>query len=360
MYRTPSAANRNTYSDNTGPRSDADQTTREFNDSVELIFENIEDNGVSHHVDSASSFIEGPNTRLSKRSPKNLYELAREYTYDGNYRAAGQTFELASLRYTESKRPNFWGAVRSEFLAALMKMADFRGSPQSIVARFVQELSRFLVRERHKYNQADPVTRNLVELHKLLTSLKMSTQWASWLITQQRALQIWVPILGPEHPKIKMMRNNIATNKVAKRVNLSKETWRIEGAENMVPETFELDGNAHLRSIGNFLHLCDGSPDDLLHKFRLLENSDILGRQFQQEIRLLRYGRSMSMLGCYYSFLQQFDAAGKAFQESDDTCNTKLVWRLSFTVYFGMPSTKPEFETRKASESSYVKRTRFS
>jgi hypothetical protein len=59
-----------------------------------------------------------------------------------------------------------------------------------------------------------------------------------------------------------MIRNNIAGMKVVKIMDLTKETWRSEDAENMVPETFELSSNRHLRSIGNFLDLCDGSPDD--------------------------------------------------------------------------------------------------
>ena len=37
---------------------------------------------------------------------------------------------------------------------------------------------------------------------------------------------------------IKKMRGNIAGMKLRKPVNLDEETWRIEGEENMVPETF--------------------------------------------------------------------------------------------------------------------------
>jgi len=66
----------------------------------------------------------------------------------------------------------------------------------------------------------------------------MSAGWASELITQQRTLPIWTPILGLEHPMIKKMRGNIAGMKLRKPVNLDEETWRIEGEENMVPETF--------------------------------------------------------------------------------------------------------------------------
>jgi hypothetical protein len=309
IYRTPSNGNRNPYSDNPGSTSDADHTTREFNDSVELIFENIE---AYELVDSALSHIEGPNARLSEK----LFTLGSSLAIDGNYRAAEQAYKLARLHYAALCGPNDWRTVGAEFRAALMKAADFPGCPQTITARFAQELSHFLMRERQIYNQANPQESDLVELRKTLTGLKMNTEWASYLITQQRALQIWEPVLGPEHSKIKLMRTQIAKMKKTRPVDLNQETSLIQDAEDSLP-TFEPNNYSQLKSIGGLLHLCDGSPDDLLRKFRALENSDILSRQFQQEIELLRYGRSRSLLGGYLSFLRRFDDAEKAFQESD-------------------------------------------
>lgn len=99
----------------------------------------------------------------------------------------------------------------------MMKAAGFPGCPQSIIARFTQELSHFLMRERHKYTHANPQVRSLQKLCKTLTALKMNTKWASTFITQQRAVQIWEPILGPEHRKIKTMRDNIAIMRANKK-----------------------------------------------------------------------------------------------------------------------------------------------
>jgi len=147
MYRTPSAANWNTYSDNPGPRSDADQTTREFNDSVEFIFENIEGNGLNHQADSPSSLVKDPNARLSRKQLDDLFYLGRDLACDGNYRAAEQKFKLVSLGFAEFDWQNDWNTVGAGFVAALMRAADFPGCPQSIIARFTQKLSRFLMRE---------------------------------------------------------------------------------------------------------------------------------------------------------------------------------------------------------------------
>lgn len=208
--------------------------------------------------------------------------------------------------------------VGLEVIAALMKAADFPGCPQSIIARFTQVLSRFLMRERQKYTHANPQVRSLQELRKTLTALKNSTRWASTLVTQQRAVQIWEPILGPEHPKIKTMRDNIAIMRADKRnLDLDSGTSQIRGAEDLLQEAFVPDDIPELRPIGDFLHLGDGSPADLLERFHALENSDISSRQIQQEIALLRYGRSRSLLGGYYSFLGRFNDAETAFQESD-------------------------------------------
>jgi hypothetical protein len=317
IYYTPSSGDRNPYSNDPGPFHDSDQITREFNSSVELIFGNLQDDELDYQLDSPSSRLQGPSAILSNGNPRTLAKSADNLAFDGNYREAGQRYKLASIMLAERYGSSDWETVGEEISAALMKAADFPGCPQSIIARFTQELSRFLMRERQKYTHTNPEVRSLQELCKTLTALKSTTKWASALITQQRAVQIWEPILGSEHPKIKKMLDNIAIIRAGKVVNLDSETSQIQGAEDLLQETFVPDDIPQLRPLGDFLHLDDGSPVDLLEKFHALENSDISSRQIQREIALLRYGRSRSLLGGYYSFLQRFNDAETAFQESD-------------------------------------------
>jgi hypothetical protein len=317
IYYTPSNGNGNPDSNDPGPFHDSDQITREFNSSVERIFGNLQDDELGYQVDSPSSRLQSPSAILSNGDPRTLFISANNLAFDGNYREAGQRYKLLSLMLAERYGSSDWETVIGEIMAALMKAADFPGCPQSIIARFNQELSRFLIRERQKYIHADPQVRSLQELRNTLTVLKMNTKWAGTFITQQRAVQMWEPILGPEHPKIKTMRDNIAIFRTdTKVVNLDSETTRIQGAEDLLEETFVPDDIPQLKPIGDFLHLSDGSPAELLEKFHALENSDVSSRRIQQEIALLRYGRSRSLLGGYYSFVKRFDDAETAFQES--------------------------------------------
>lgn len=209
-----------------------------------------------------------------------------------------------------------YAVVAVEFYATLMKAAVFPGCPQSLIARFTQEFSRFLIRERRLYNQSDAQSRSLAELNKTLTSLRMHAKWAASLVTKQRFLQIWEPVLGPKHKKIQLIRSHIAEMKNWTTITLEQNPELIQDVENS-SEAFKIDDFPDLGSISNLLHLCDGSPDDLLRKFRALENSNISNSQIQQNMWQLQHGRSRSLLGGYYSFLQKFDDAEKAFQESN-------------------------------------------
>jgi hypothetical protein len=315
IYRTPSSHNRIQYSDSSGPHRNSDHQIREFNDSVEWIFGNTEEYELGHQGDFPELRLSDPGARVSMGKYWNLYHSAIELTYDGKYRQAGQSYKLASLYLAKIHEPKRWTVVASEFNAALMKAAEFPGCPQSIVARFMQEQSRFLIRERQWYSQANERERSLADLGTTLTCLKMNAEWASRLITQQRALQIWEPILGPEHPKILDMYGSIVSMRASKTADLDKETWRIQPDEHL-SGPYELDKIPQLRSLGNLLHLCDGSPEELLQKFHALEKSSISNDQIQRDFALLKYGRSRSFLGGYYSFLKRFDDAEKAFQES--------------------------------------------
>ncbi|KAH7060370.1 hypothetical protein B0J12DRAFT_736722 [Macrophomina phaseolina] len=118
-------------------------------------------------------------------------------------------------------------------------------------------------------------------------------------------------------PKIKAMRENIAALRVQAPVDLDKITSGIEDLDDSSEGAFEPDNVPRMRFIDGLLHLGDGPQDDLLEKLRILENSETSIHKIQEEMALLQYGRSRSLLGVFYSFLSLFDDAEKAFQESD-------------------------------------------
>lgn len=313
IYYTPSSGNGDARSNKPSTVQSIRQATIEFNSSVEQIFGDSTNDGLGHRASSPSLSIRSSSVISFRGNPDNIYISAMNNIYDGDYRVAGQKCHLAALRYAEMYGSSSWLAVSAEFHAAVIKATEFAGCPQSIAARIVQELSHFLMRERQKYIHANRQTSS-IEQHKTLASLKMNARWLINLMVQQRAIQIWEPVLGSEHPKIKQMHDNIAVMRVRPSVDLNKDTSWIE--EEAFVEGFEPDNIPRFNSIADLLHLEDGPPNDLLEKFRALENSDITSRKLREELALLRYGRSRSMLGGYYSFLGRYNDAEKAFQES--------------------------------------------
>jgi hypothetical protein len=292
--------------------------TREFNGSVEEIFGNTSPHESVHQEELLSSHFQTSNGILSRQEASKLKDSAIDHIFSCEYRVAGQELELLGLYSAQKYGPSAWPTVGTELIAAFMNAAAFPGCPQTVIARFAQELSRFSMRETQKYNLANPQTRSLTELRQTLATLKANTECLAALIGQQRALRIWEPILGPEHPKIKLIRDEITfINWFPNRTEPERESWLAQAERNLLPGTLNLGEILQLKSIGGLLCLGEGPPDDLLAKFHALESSDIAGHQIQQDIAHLQYGRSRSLLGGYYSFLKRFDEAEKAFQESD-------------------------------------------
>ncbi|KAK2765373.1 hypothetical protein FQN54_008219 [Arachnomyces sp. PD_36] len=340
LYLTPSENYRPSPEVNPSP------ITEEFNNSVETIFEtNLEHDEPAQRPNSTSPPLSTRSTPLLSQDPRRCHDLAKAHLFNGNYRAAHDMFDRCRLLYrnSQTRGPNHWVTVMEELNAAMMKAAVFAGSPQNIVARIAQELSNFLIRERQKYTRANPEERDLQGLRKTLTALKLSSKFCSQVIMQQRALEIWEPILGPEHPKIKQMHDNIALKKMSKqRVNLDLEPLLVEYVDTLPEEIIDLDNCPRLASIVDMLHLDDGHPDELRRNLNALENSDALGREKRRQVKLLRYGRSRSLMGMYYSFLGRGDDADKAFRDGNRYMEyeSNVEMKLHRTLWFAEHGTR--------------------
>jgi hypothetical protein len=244
---------------------------------------------------------------------------ARNNSFDGDYNGAAQKFHYLRIRLAKILGPNHFIVVGLEFHAAILRIAEFPGSPQSIAARIMQELSCFLMRERQRYIQAAQQATGSMDLRKMIKALKSTATWYTSLLVQQRALQIWEPLLGPEHVKIQRMHDNLAIMRMSPLIK-DRPTTQAEQEEVEVEEdlddSLDFENLVALRSIKDLLHLEADSPQHLLEKFQALEKSDIAGCRLRQDLTFLRYGRSRSMLAGYYSFLERHDVAEKAFQDS--------------------------------------------
>ena len=305
IYHTPSNNHGTPRSNDANSSRAAREATIEFNNSVEDIFRNGISSAIDHQANSLTQSITGS----SPQDPSSLFYSAKSNVFKGDYSAARESYRLAYLGY-KNMEVERWVVVDTEFGVALMRAAEFEGCPQSIAARITQELSRFLMRERQNYIQ-EP---DSIEMRKTLTVLKLSAQFWCEVLVQQRAIQLWEPILGPEHPKIMQLYENIVASETSKPIKI-EAPGQLEKAEALTDQCPELSNLTYSPSIQGLLHLEDGSPDDLLKKFDALEKFDITGRQLRQELADLRYGRSRSMLGGYYSFLGRYDDAEKAFQD---------------------------------------------
>ena len=315
IYYTPSNAGGTSRSNNCNSFQSTSPAIVEFNTSMGQVFNNGAIDGVINQANSPSIYTRSPSVTLQCQDPNIVSRSARNNTFDGNYGVAGQKYSLASLHYADKFGPKHWLVVVHEFNAVVMKDAEFSGCPQSIAARIAQELSHFVMRERQKYIQDNPQMTDSIELRKILTALKLTARWLCRLLIQQRAIQIWEPILGSEHPKIERIYKNIAIMRLRSPVDLDKDTSRIED-DVSVEEGLNPDRLASLHTISDLLHLEETSPNDMLEKLHTLEKSDLAGRELREEIALLRCGRSRAMLGGYYSFLGRYGDAEKAFQDS--------------------------------------------
>ena len=240
--------------------------------------------------------------------PASAVLLARDYAMDAKYQEARDQFmslsDMTRLR---------WGSILFKFNADIMEVARHPGCPQTLAARVVDTLSRYLFDEKEHYRNATPTNNGEGELRKLLSGLRLNARFWGSVVIQQRGIQIWEPVLGSDHPKVVLLRKGLAIRRGGKIVNMDSDHRLIESEDSLrVPlEVDQLPPS--LGPAGDLLHLGEGSPANLLAKLQAFETSPAARADLSQ----LRFGRSRALVGVYYSFMGRYWDAEVAFQDSE-------------------------------------------
>ncbi len=203
-----------------------------------------------------------------------------------------------------------------------MEAAWYPGCPQSLAARVTGILSASLVRERERYERVDAgndVIENESGLCKILIALKHEAVFWGSILVQQRALQVWEPILGRHDPRVILIRNYLERYRRPKTVaaDFGRRLHRLEESDAVISSEIEID-RPEMRIVKNMIHLGDGPSDRLFEQARALGSVSTNSQQIRQEIALVKLGRSRALLGVYYSFLRRFADAERAFQTSEE------------------------------------------
>lgn len=136
------------------------------------------------------------------------------------------------------------------------------------------------------------------------------TQIWTEIITLQRSLQTWGAIIGEEHPSLNLIRRRLIAH---------------ESIPGDVPESLLWRGNVPWsatppRPIYESLSQCGISLEKILELTPLQELSAFdLEPGSRTKMLAMRRGRSQAYLGGYLSFLNQFEKAEEAFQESNSS-----------------------------------------
>jgi hypothetical protein len=282
----------------------------EFNNFTEHIFNDTHNSGMASPMRPRQNSDEPIGEAWSRYQ---LAEDAKSDAFEGSYKTAAIKYESAARKAACCRN---WIAVVCQFKADLMKAACYPGCPQSLATRVADILSRFLVREREKYSNSNSEISNETELCKVLSGIKLSARFWGSVLVQQRALQIWEPILGQDHAEMVLLRDILVKKRYKKPRNLDSGIHLIEPAD-ILDLPLEIGQLAPRTALGDLLHLGDAPADRLLEKFQAIESSSISGQKIRREIALLRHGRSKALLGVYNSFLNRFGDAEKAFQDSE-------------------------------------------
>ncbi|KLU81703.1 hypothetical protein MAPG_00787 [Magnaporthiopsis poae ATCC 64411] len=200
-----------------------------------------------------------------------------------------------------------------------MDAACYSGCPQSLATRISDILSQFLIQAREAYSILDSRTDYERNLRRLLLYLRNRAEFWSFVFIQQRAIQIWEPILGPDHPKVAQLRHSIASQRSDAAILSRDEFGRLaESAEvNALIAPLDIDQMPSLEMVRHLLHLGDAPEDQLLEQLRAMESSSVSGQQFRENARQTRLGRSRALFGVFYSFVGRFSDAEKAFGDSE-------------------------------------------
>ncbi|KAM7190197.1 hypothetical protein V8F20_009819 [Naviculisporaceae sp. PSN 640] len=250
--------------------------------------------------------------------PASAVLLAADYAMEAKYDEAASHFrQLGKL--TSSP----WGSVLFDFNADIMDVASNGGCPETIAIRVSSILSQYLFRERERHRMSSLICTNKKQdsLRKVLSGLRLNARFWGSVVVQQRALQIWEPLLGADHPKIVLLRKGLALKRKGTVVNLDTATSMVKTEDSLLVR-MELDILPSLlltplEEEDGLLYLGDGPPDQLLGKLEDLEWRT--RKQSQHALAMLRFGRSRALAGLYYSFAERFTDAQIAFHDSAET-----------------------------------------
>jgi hypothetical protein len=315
MYRTPSdyapTPPEAGGSAATTPPS-ADQMSLEFNNSVERVFGET-DSGGSRAL-ASSSPEHSPEPQWEEVGSR--FQDCLDEALEGNYKEAATKFKVLGRRNNDA-----WTRLMTQFNADVLEAACYPGGLQSLAARVVDVLTRTLIRQRRNYSSGKSGIKCAAILEKALAILKINAGFWASLLMRQRALQIWEPVLAPDHPRIVLIRRSLSKGR---RVRVLPPDSDIRDAD-LVKFTgnglaFDPLGPARMitpKSVVDLFHLGDAAPYRLLEDLRILESSSISGQEARRELALLRRGRSRALQGGYYSFIGRFEEAEAAFQASE-------------------------------------------
>jgi len=276
----------------------------------------------------------------SDKLGKELASKANVLAFNGQYDQAERDYKLVKILYAKIYGENDWRASTAELLSAFMKAASYPGCPRTIFMRLTQEFSSHLALQRQKYLHAQSHEKASIDLPQVLQVLVSSYKFWTSVLTKQRALELWTPILGPEHPKIVAMIEYIELGKRSSKVEPEPSVSQWDEAEVFEQALPQLPEFEHILSgtfPGNFMELCEDSATNLLQDFEALydhdQNGTSLASTIRSDVKALRLGRTKAILGGYHSFLQKFDRAEEFFQESQrymsyETCVEIKLHRL--------------------------------
>ncbi|KAK4206734.1 hypothetical protein QBC37DRAFT_380797 [Rhypophila decipiens] len=237
-------------------------------------------------------------------------QVAAQFALDAKYHEAASHFRQLS-RLTRSP----WGSVLYDFNAEIMDIASHGGCPQTIAVRTSSALSRYLFREREKHRTISlfsiTAARDTNVLNKVSSGLRTNAKFWGSVVVQQRVLQIWQPILGPDHPKMTAARDDLALKRSATIVNLDAHPHSV-ASQGTLEDFPELD-----ETLEALFSLGDGPPDQPRSRIEAMERSRV-GLPTHNKA-MMRFGRSRALLALLYSLTEQYAGAQSAFHDSAET-----------------------------------------
>lgn len=141
-----------------------------------------------------------PGELTSTCSP--LCTVARDTGFHGLYREAADKY-----RFLADRLDTLWHRTVHQFNAEVMDAALYAGCPLTLVFRIADILSRSSARLRARNNDNEHDNR---DLHYILALLENTARYWTNVLVHRRALEMWEPVLGPEHPISALLVRNLA------------------------------------------------------------------------------------------------------------------------------------------------------